>query len=194
MKLSTDIKYLTVKQSTIFLLVSLFLVWIWMFITTKYDRGDDRGLMTIFGIIFILCFIVVNFFAKDKRGQFLATLFYLFLGSIVVFIATMTIGLLISAIVKWSWAGFIIPLIGTGGVLFFIFRRLFSFPDNFVAFWVLFSLPILTVITLKLLPFNDSVSKYELGIGFPISVYLSFVFITIAILCRENQKTAENDL
>ncbi|MBF4517305.1 hypothetical protein IRZ71_13150 [Flavobacterium sp. ANB] len=188
MKLSTEIKYLTIKQSTIFLLISLSLFWSWMFITFKIDRGNDRGLMTSFGAIIILTFILVQFFAKVKSGQFLATFFFLCFGILIVFILTITIGLIISAITKWDWAGFIVPLITTGFLLFFILRRLFSFPDNFVAFWVLFSLPILTAVTLKILPFYDDSASYDLGLGFPIAIYLSFVFIAIAILCRESQK------
>jgi hypothetical protein len=185
MKLSTDVKYLTIKQSVVFLLVSLSLIWAWMFITSKIDRGDDRGLMTGFGVIIIVCFVVVQFFAKNKSGQFLATFFYLVFGSFLSFILTMTIGLFLSVITKGSWLWFIVPLTTTGFLLFFILRRLFSFPDNFIAFWVLFSLPILTVGTLELLPFYNDISKYELGLGFPVAIYLSFVFIAITILCRE---------
>lgn len=186
MKLNTEVKYLTNKQSTIFLLVSLSLIWAWMFITSKIDRENDRGFMTSFGTIIILTFILVQFFAKVKSGQFLATFFFLSFGSFLSFIITMTIGGIISTVIKWGF--FIVPLTTTGFLLFFILRRLFSFPDNFVAFWVLFSLPILTLITFKLLSFNDDINMHELGIGFPIAIYLSFVFIAIAILCREGQK------
>jgi hypothetical protein len=185
MKLSTDIKYLTIKQSVIFLLVSLSLIWSWMLITSKIDRGNDRGLMTSFGVIIILTFILVKFFAKIKSGEYLATFFYLSFGSLLSFFIIMTIGLIISAVIKSGWVWFIVPLTTTGFLLFFILRRLFSFPDNFVAFWVLFSLPILTVGTLELLPFYDSTAKYKLGLGFPIAIYLSSVFVAIAILCRE---------
>lgn len=185
MKLSTDIKYLTIKQSVIFLLVSLSLIWSWMLITSKIDRGNDRGLMTGFGVIIIVCFVVVQFFAKDKSGQFLATFFFLVFGSFLSFILSMTIGLFISVIIKGGWVLFIVPLATTGFLLFFILRRLFSFPDNFIAFWVLFSLPILTIVTLELLTFYDSIAKYELGFGFPVTIYLSFVFVAITILCRE---------
>jgi hypothetical protein len=187
MKLNTEIKYLTHKQITIFLLVSLSLIWTWMFITSKIDRGNDRGLMTSFGTIIILTFILVQFFAKVKSGEYLATFFYLSFGILAVFLLTMTIGLVISAVIKLEWAGFVVPLTTTGLLLFFILRRLFSFPDNFVAFWVLFSLTILTGVTLKVLPFYDTISSYDLGLGFPIAIYLSFVFIAIAILCRESQ-------
>ncbi|MEZ0129621.1 hypothetical protein AB9T88_07605 [Flavobacterium sp. LBUM151] len=189
MKLSTDVKYLTIKQSVIFLLVSLSLIWAWMFITSIIDTGNDRGLMTSFGTVIILTYILVKFFAKVKSGEYLATFFYLSFGSFLSFIITMTAGLLIMAVIKSGWAWFVVPLTTTGFLLFFILRRLFSFPDNFVAFWVLFSLPILVIITLKLLFFYDDVSQHELGIGFPIAIYLSFVFIAIAILCRESQKT-----
>lgn len=188
MKLNTEVKYLTIKQSAIFLLVSLSLFWSWMFITSKIDRGNDRGLMTSFGTIVILTFILVQFFAKVKLGEYLATFFFLSFGILIVFILSMTFGLIISAITKWDWIGFIVPLALTTFLLFFILRRLFSFPDNFVAFWVLFSLPILTGITLKILPFYDDIVGHELGIGFPIAIYLSFVFIAIAILCRESQR------
>lgn len=187
MKLSADVKYLTVKQSVVFLLVSFSLIWVWMFITSKIDRGNDRGLMTSFGTIIILTFILVKFFAKIKSGEYLATFFYLSFGSLLSFIIIMTIGLIISAVIKSGWVWFIVPLTTTGFLLFFILRRLFSFPDNFVAFWVLFSLPILTLITLEVLSFG-SIDKFELGIGFPIAIYLSFVFIAIAILCRESLK------
>ncbi len=188
MKLNTEVKYLTLKQSAIFLLVSLSLFWIWMFITSKIDRGNDRGLMTSFGTIVILTFVLVQFFAKAKSGEYLATFFFLSFGILIVFILSMTIGLIISAITKLDWIGFIVPLTATGFLLFFILRRLFSFPNNFVAFWILFSLPILTAIILKILPFYDSIVSYELGLGFPIAIYLSFVFIAIAILCRESQR------
>jgi hypothetical protein len=156
-----------------------------MFITSKIDRGNDRGFMTSFGTIIILTFILVQFFAKVKSGEYLGTFFYLSFGFLAVFLLTMTIGLLIAAVI--GWAGFVVPLTTIGLLLFFILRRLFSFPDNFVAFWVLFSLPILTLIILKLLPFYDDIAKYDLGLGFPIAIYLSFVFIAIAILCRESQ-------
>ncbi|TPG38732.1 hypothetical protein [Flavobacterium pectinovorum] len=185
MKLNTEVKYLTHKQSANFLLVSLSLIWAWMFIASKIDRGNDRGFMTSFGTIIILTFILVQFFAKVKSGEYLATFFYLSFGILAVFLFTMTIGLLIAAVI--GWAGFVVPLTTIGFLLFFILRRLFSFPDNFVAFWVLFSLPILMGVTLKVLPFIVSIDKHELGIGFPIAIYLSFVFIAIAILCRESQ-------
>lgn len=188
MKLSTDVKYLTTRQSAVFLLVSLFLVWIWMFIASKYDRANDRGLMTSLGFIIILCFILVRFFAKQKSGQYLATFVYLFFGWFTVFVLTLTLGAVVSIIIKATWAWFIVPLFSTTFLIYFILRRLFSFADNFIAFWGLFILPILTVITLDLLPFYDDIFKYELGIGFPISIYLSFVFIAIAILCSTNQK------
>lgn len=188
MILSTDIKYFTIKQSTIFLLASLFLVWIWMFIAAKYDRENDRGLMTSFGFIIILCFVFVKFFAKQKSGQYLATFFYLFFGWFAVFVLTLILGSVVSIIIKASWAWFLVPLFSTTLLVYFILRRLISFPDNFIAFWTLFTLPILTTLTLELLPFYDGIFKHELGIGFPISIYLSFVFIVIAILCRENQK------
>lgn len=106
MKLSTETKYLTIRQSIIFLLVSLSLVWVWMFITAKIDRGNDRGLMTSFGVIVIMCFVMVQFFAKDKSGEFLATFFYLCLGCLLIFILTLTLGILVSALIKWSWAWF----------------------------------------------------------------------------------------
>lgn len=186
MKLNTEVKYFTNKQSTIFLLVALSLIWAWMFITSKIDRGNDRGLMTSFGTMVILTFILVQFFAKVKSGEYLATFFFLSFGNLLSFILTMTIGFAISAVSKWVW--FTVPLTTTTFLLFFILRRLFSFPDNFVAFWVLFSLPVLTAITLKILPFYDSSVSYDLGLGFPIAIYLSFVFITIVILCRESQK------
>ncbi|RKR10578.1 hypothetical protein C8C83_2255 [Flavobacterium sp. 90] len=186
MKLNTEVKYLTIKQSAIFLLVSLSLFWSWMFITAKIDRGNDRGLMTSFGTIVILTFILVRFFSKAKSGEYLATFFFLTFGNLLSFILTMTIGFAISVASKWI--GFIVPIATTTFLLFFILRRLFSFPDNFVAFWVLFSLPILTAITLKILPFYDSIVSYHLGLGFPIAIYLSFVFIAIAILCRESQR------
>ncbi|WP_289663568.1 hypothetical protein [Flavobacterium panacagri] len=185
MKLSTDVKYLTVKQSAIFLLVSLFLVWVWMFLAAKYDRENNRGLTTGFGFMVILSFILVGFFAKQKSGQYLATFFYLFFGGFTVFILTLVLGSAMSAIIKASWAWFVVPLVSITILTYFILRRLFSFPDNFIAFWVLFSLPILTAIVLKLLPFYKGISQHELGIGFPISIYLSFVFIAITILCRE---------
>lgn len=188
MKLNKEVKYLTHKQSVIFLLVSLSLIWAWMFITSIIDTGNDRGLMTSLGIVIILTYILVKFFAKVKSGEYLATFFYLSFGSFLSFIITMTAGLLIMAVIKSGWAWFIVPLTTTGFLLFFILRRLFSFPDNFVAFWVLFSLPILTVITLELLPFYNGIAKHDLGVGFPIAIYLSFVFIAIAILCRESQK------
>lgn len=188
MKLSKDVKYFSIKQSIIFLAVSLSLVWLWMFITVNIDTGNDRGLMTSFGAIIIMCFVIVKFFAKDKSGQYLATFFFLCFGSLIVFVLTLTIGLFISAIIKYNWAGFIVPLIATAFLLFFILRRLFSFHDNFIAFWTLSSLPILTVFILEALPSYDSISKYELGIGFPISIYFSFVFIAMAILCRQGQK------
>ncbi|MBE8727314.1 hypothetical protein [Flavobacterium hungaricum] len=185
MKLSTDIKYFTIKQNAVFLLVSLFLVWIWMFIASKYDRENDRGLMTSFGYTIILCFILVKFFAQQKSGQYLATFFHLVVGWFAVFLLTLTLGSVISIIIKASWAWFLVPLFSTTVLLYFILRRLFSFADNFIAFWVLFTLPILTAVTLKLLPFYDDIIKYELGIGFPISIYLSSVFIAIAILCKK---------
>jgi len=188
MKLNTEVKHLTRKQSAIFLLVSLSLIWVWMFITSIIDTGNDRGLMTSFGTVVILTFILVQFFAKVKSGEYLATFFYLCFGSLLSFIITMAIGLLIMAVIKSGWAWFVVPLTTTGFLLFFILRRLFSFPDNFVAFWVLFLLPILTVITLEVLPFYDDIAKHDLGLGFPIAIYLSFVFIAIAILCRESQK------
>ncbi|MCD0470160.1 hypothetical protein [Flavobacterium sp. JAS] len=188
MKLNTEVKYLTHKQSAIFLLISLSLIWVWMFITSIIDRGNDRGLMTSFGTVIILTFILVQFFAKVKSGEYLATFFYLIFGSFLSFIITMTIGLLISAVIKSGWAWSIVPLMTIGFLLFFILRRLFSFPDNFVAFWVLFSLPILTFITLEVLPFIVNIDKHGLGIGFPIAIYLSFVFVAIAMLCRESQK------
>jgi len=188
MKLNSEVKYLTHKQNNIFLLVSLSLIWVWMFITSIIDTGNDRGLMTSFGVVIILTFLLVQFLAKNKSGEYLATFFYLSFGCFLSFIITMTIGLLISAITKSGWAWSIVPLTTTGFLLFFILRRLFSFPDNFVAFWVLFSLPILTFITLEVLPFVVNIDKHDLGIGFPIAIYLSFVFIAIAILCRESQK------
>jgi hypothetical protein len=186
MKLNTEVKYLSVKQSAILLMVSLSLFWSWMYITSIIDRGNDRGFMTSFGIIIILTFILVQFFAKVKSGEYLATFFFLSFGILIVFILSITIGLAISAVIEWAW--FIVPLTTIGFLLFFNLRRLFSFPDNFVAFWVLFSLPILTAITLKILPFYDDIVGHELGIGFPIAIYLSFVFIAITILCRESQK------
>lgn len=144
--------------------------------------------MTSLGFIIILCFILVRFFAKQKSGQYLATFVYLFFGWFTVFVLTLTLGAVVSIIIKATWAWFIVPLFSTTFLIYFILRRLFSFADNFIAFWGLFILPILTVITLDLLPFYDDIFKYELGIGFPISIYLSFVFIAIAILCSTNQK------
>nr|WP_315221244.1 hypothetical protein [uncultured Flavobacterium sp.] len=183
--LSTEIKYFTPKQTAVFLSISLFLVWFWMFIAARVDREDDRGFLTTFGIIMIMCFILAKFFSNGKGGQFLATLFYLSFGSFLVFLLTLTLGLLLSAVV--SWAGFIVPITSTGLLMFFILRRLFSFPDNYVAFWVIISLPILVIITLQLLPFYDNIFAHDYGIGFPISIYLSLVFIAISVLCRERK-------
>lgn len=195
MKISTEIKYFTNRQNLIFLSISLFLIWAWMFIAAEIDTGNDRGFLSIVGIALTTALILILFFSNNKIIDFFITSCNLLISSFLIFILTVTLGFYIWDVTKLNWIGFIVPILATGVFMFLNLRRLFSFPNNSKAFLVILALPIIVLLTLELLellPFYDNIFKHEYGIGFPISIFLSFVFISISILCMEVNPKKQN--
>lgn len=97
---------------------------------------------------------------------------------------TALIGLYLIHITGLNWTGPIVPIAATGLLIFFSLRCLISFPNNARAFWTVLLLPVFLIIVLNLPTFDSSFNQ-EYGIGFSISIYLSSLFIAIAVLCRD---------
>lgn len=186
-KLNTEIKYFSKKQNFIFLFSSLLLIWVWMFIASYFDRGNDRGLITILGTTILIALIFSLLLSKEKIYGFFMSLLFLLLSSIIVFILSFTVGLYLESLTQLNWFGYIIPAVATGILVFWNIRRLISFPNNKIAFWSIFIIPIMIVIGINSLSFYDGIFAYDYGLGFLISVYFSSIFIIIGILCRKRK-------
>lgn len=189
--LNTEIKYFSQKQNIIFLLSSLSLIWIWILISSYIDRGNDRGLITILGITILTALIFSFFFSKNKIADFFMSLIFLLISCFLIFILSITLGLYLENLSKLKWFGFIVPIVTSGSLIFLNIRRLISFPDNKVAFWCIFSIPIIIVFGISSLSFYDGIFAHDFGIGFLISIYLTSIFVLIGILCR-TKKTTHN--
>jgi len=168
-----------------FLSLSLLLVWAWMFLCVKIDRENDRGLLTLVGISILMSIILSIFFSRNIIVTFIGILIRLLLSMLIIFVLSLTLGSYIQLITNLSWTWFIVPSASSSILVYLNLRRLFSFPDNYKAFLLMLVLPIFTAIIIKSLPFYNDIIAHDLGIGFPISIYISLVFITISILCRQ---------
>lgn len=168
-----------------FLSLSLLLLWAWMFLCVKIDRENDRGLLTLVAISILMSIILSIFFSRNRVITFISTLIRLLISILIIFVLSLTLGFYIQLITNLSWTGFIVPFVSSPILVYLNLRRLFSFPDNYKAFLIMLVLPIFTAIIIKSLPFYDGIIAHDLGIGFPISIYISLVFITISVLCRQ---------
>lgn len=93
-----------------------------------------------------------------------------------------------------GWFAIVLPSVATGFLIFYTIRLLVSFSENKTAFWTITLMPIITaLIFIVLSKFLDDIILHELGIGFPISIYLSLIIISIAVLCRENNTKEETE-
>lgn len=181
--LNNPIKRFTARQNYIFLASSLSLLWSWMFVTALIDRGDNRGLLTVFGYVVITALVFSLFLSSNKIVDFFRCFIYLGLSSAAIFVLSFTLGLYLIHITGLNWTGPIVTIIATGLLIFYSLRCLISFPNNVRAFWTVFLLPIFLIIVLNLPTFDSSFNQ-EYGIGFSFSIYLSSLFIAIAVLCR----------
>ena len=180
MILSNEIKYFNQKQNLRFILCSLLLIWIWMLITSYIDRGSDRGLLTILGMTTLTSLIFSLFLSKNKIADFFTSLIFLLISSFF----TITLGLYLESLIELNWFGFIVPIVTSGILIYLNIRRLISFPNNKTAFWYISIIPVVIVIGIFSLPFYNGIFAHDFGIGFLISIYLTFVFVLIGILCR----------
>jgi len=185
MKLNTEIKYFSKKQSILFLFSSLSIVWIWMLIASYLDKGNDRGLISILGIVTIMSLIFSLFLSKNKIADFFMSLVFLSISCFLIFVLSLTLGLYLQSVTELDWFGFIVPIVTSGMLTYLNIRRLISFPNNKIAFWCIFIIPVITVIGISSLPFYDGIFAHDFGIGFLLSTYLTSIFLLIAILCRK---------
>jgi hypothetical protein len=193
MKLKTEIKYLGFKENLIFLSSSILLIWVWAIISMNLDNGNDRGLITICGFV-ILTSIVLSFFLSKKiLTNSLKLILQIAMVCILTFIFTLTIGLKLADLTGIDWIGFIILILMIGISFFLILRQLTAFPNNKLAFWTFLTIPILTIIGTSILQNYDNTLAYDFGAGFPIGIFLTLMFISIGILCRE-KTTAHNNV
>lgn len=187
---NSDILYFSSRQNLIFLSSSLSILWIWMLLCVEIDRNNDRGFITIVGMSIIMSTVLSIFFSKNIVKTFFTSLFRL-LGSTFLIFVSFILGVYISAfmdikgVINLSWTGLIIPFTTSSTLIYLNLRQLFSFQNNCKAFLIMLLLPILTTIIINSLPFYDDIIAHDLGIGFPISIYISLVFITISVLCRQ---------
>ena len=184
MKFSTETKHFTPAQNTTFIAGSLLPVWLWMFISAEVDKGNDRGLLTSVGMTLLSTLILAVFFSNNKIIDFFKTLCYLLLSGFIVLLLSVSLGFYIGHITKIDWLGLIVPIVSSGILMFYMLRRLFSFPDNIKAFCVILSLPLLMGLIMYV-PFYDGMFAHKYGIGLPIAAFLSLLFISIAILCHK---------
>ena len=170
-------EHISKGQNLVFLSVSLFLIWTWMFFSAIMDVNNNRGLLTISGFIILASISLSIFLSKKKIIAFLITFFYFGFLSF-----TMT--LMIFSLGAFDWIGTILTLLLLGTSIFLIVRRLIDFPNNTIAFLIILCLPI-PIVAIINLPFYDSTFKHKFGIAFPIAIYLSLLFISISILSRK---------
>jgi hypothetical protein len=184
--MNTEIKVFNRNQNLMFILTSLALIWSWMWITYVIDRGNDRGLITIIGTTFILSLIFSIFLAKNKITSLFITTILLSASILLIVVLTLSFGFYIGALTDFTWLGLLVPILTSEVLTYLNIRRLISFPNNKIAFWCIISVPPLITIGICCLPFYTGVFRHEFGIGFIISVYLTFVIFLIAMLCEKN--------
>jgi hypothetical protein len=170
-------EHISKRQNLVFLSVSLFLVWTWMYFSAIKDVNNDRGLLTISGFIILTSFLLSIFLSKKKIIAFLITFFYFGILGFFMMLMIFSLGV-------FDWIGTIFTLLLLGASIFLIVRRLIVFPNNRIAFLIILCLPI-PIVAIINLSFYDSTFKHKFGIAFPIAIYLSLLFISISILCRK---------
>lgn len=183
--MTSQIKYFSVRQSSMFLSLSLGLLWSWMLLCTKIDRDHDRGLLTLVGVAILMSIVLSVFFSTNIFRSFVSILFRLVLSVLIIFVLSLSLEPYVRSITNLGWTGFIVPFVSLSVLSYFNLRLLFAFPNNLKAFVIMLLLPLLTAIILYLLPFYDDYTAYEYGIGFPLAVYLSLLCISISILCHQ---------
>lgn len=185
MKLKTEIKYLGFKENLIFLSSSVLLIWIWVVISMNLDYGNDRGLLTISGFVILTSIILSFFLSKKILTNSLKLILQFSVVCILTFILTLTIGLKIADLTGADWIGIIIPVAIVGISFYLIIRQLTAFRNNKLAFWTFITLPTITIIGTLLLRNYYNTLAYDFGIGFPIGLNLTLLFISISVLCRK---------
>lgn len=193
MKLKTEIKYLAFRENLFFLLTSILSTWTWTFLTINLDKGNDRGLLTISGFTILTSIVLSLFLSKNKLINSLKLTLQFALVCILTFALSLTIGLNIVYLIGIEWIVFTIPVLILGVSFYFILRQLIAFPNNKLAFWTILFIPILTLTVLSIIQSYDSTFLYDVGIGFPIGIFLTSLFLTIGTLCREKTATPDND-
>jgi hypothetical protein len=190
MYLKTEVKYLAFKENIIFLASSILSVWVWTLLCMSLDRGNDRGLLTIFGFIILTSILLSYFLSKKKLANSLKLILQFIFACILTIILTWVIGPELGYLIGIDWVGFILPVFFLGFSFYIILRQLFAFPNNKLAFWVIVATPAFTIFGLSV--FYNSPSAHDAGVGFPVGVFLTIVFLAIGILCREKRKASIN--
>ena len=193
MKLKTEIKYFAFKENIFFLITSILLTWTWAFLSINLDKGNDRGILTIGGFTIMTSIVLSLFLSKNKLINSLKLTLQFALVCILTFVLTLTIGLKIADFIGIEWIGFAIPVLILGVSFYYILRQLIAFPNNKLAFWTILIIPILTLTGLSIIQSYDNTFLYDVGIGFPIGIFLTLLFSTIGTLCREKTTTHNND-
>tara|TARA_R110002051_G_C8524925_1_gene468563 strand:- start:29 stop:610 length:582 start_codon:yes stop_codon:yes gene_type:complete len=193
MKLKTEIEYLGFKENLIFLSSSILLIWTWAIISMNLDKGNDRGLLTICGFIIVTSIVLSFFLSKKTLTNTFRLIFQFAVVCILTFIFTLTVGLKMADLIGADWIGFIIPVLMVGISCYLILRQLTAFPNNNLAFWTFIAIPILTIIGTSIIRNYDNTIAYDFGTGLPTSIFLTLLFISIGVLCRE-KTTAHNNV
>jgi len=185
MKLNHKVKHLSLKENILFVVASIASTWVWMLLCIGMDVGNDRGLLTLFGYIFLVS-LIFTFLVNGNWFDMCKIILKLSIVGILIFVTSFSMGTQLSHFFGIDWLEYFIPVFILGISIFFILRQYFSFSNNKIAFMLILLVPIFTIIILSLFPFYDNSFFYDYGIGFLLGIYLTILFLVIGFLIKDS--------